>query len=169
MNLYHRTDAGYNVQSVADGKNGLIVNIGVTGDNNDRNRLPEQVDEAQEVTGKKCDAAVADEGYTNTDEHEKLENNGVTAITPPRKERGGRENIEYDETIDEYVCPAGKSLVKRGTSKDGKLHIYKITGLTACRDCGIKCTNAKNGRTIARLVKEDQRKRYDDLWYKYVA
>jgi transposase len=164
MNLYNRTDAGYNVQSVVDEKHGLIVNMDVTGENNDINQLSSQVFQAEEVTGKRCVTAVADEGYTNVEELEELEKKGITPITPPRKKRKEQEGLEYDEANDEYVCPAGKRLVKRGKSKDGKLYIYKITGSTTCRDCPIKCTESKNGKTVARLVKELERQRYEDIY-----
>jgi len=165
MNLYHRTDAAYNVQSTVDEKHGLIVNLDAVNENNDRNQFSQQLEQAQEVTQKSCTIAVADEGYTNTDEHEDVEKQGIIPITPPRKERKEREGFAYDEAHDEYVCPAGKRLTKRGLSTDGKLYLYKIVGSTTCKTCTIKCTKAKTGKKIARLVKEKQRQHYEDIYH----
>ncbi len=166
MNLYHRTDASYNVQSTVDEKHGLIVNLDVSNENNDSNQLLAQVEQAQAVTEKPCKAVVADVGYNNTAELEAVEEKGVIAITPPRTKRKEQAGLIYDEEQDEYICPAGKRLTKRGLSKDGNLFIYKMEGSTTCRECSIKCTKCKRGKTIARLVKERQRQRYEALYYR---
>jgi hypothetical protein len=165
MNLYHRTDAAYNVQSTVDEKHGLIVTLDVTNENNDSNQLSKQVACAHDVTGKQCSVAVADVGYNNVSELEAVEQQDVKPVIPPRTKRKEQEGLSYDEAHDEYVCPAGKRLTKRGLNADGTLYIYKIEGSTTCKNCSAKCTKNKTGKTIARLVREKQRQHYEDLYH----
>ena len=49
------THAGYNAQIVADEKHGLIVSSGVASESNDINQFANQINQAQENLGKKCE------------------------------------------------------------------------------------------------------------------
>ncbi len=71
------THAGYNVQSVVDEKNGLIVNIDVVSEGNDRNQFAEQIKQANDTLEEKCSVACADAGYDNTDELKKIDDRGI--------------------------------------------------------------------------------------------
>lgn len=60
INSIQGSHAGYNLQGVVDEKYGLIVNSDVVSENNDLNQFAQQINQANEILGKKCDTACAD-------------------------------------------------------------------------------------------------------------
>ena len=86
----------------------------------------------------------------------------------PRNSQGliDRSSFAYDETKDEYRCPAGWPLVFLRTSKDrkkwGTAKRRQYGGCVACARCaqaGLCCKNAEKGRVISRDQYEDHRER----------
>jgi len=58
----------------------------VVSENNDLNQFASQINKANEILGKKCEAAVADCGYASTDELEKIDNQGIKVIVPSQRQ-----------------------------------------------------------------------------------
>lgn len=165
--------AGYNVQIVVDGENGLIVNSDVVNESNDLNQFSRQIKQSQEVLGKRCEVACADSGYSNTRELKEVVEMGIEVIVPTTKQASDKEVGEFDkdkfiynEEEDTYTCPESYKLVYCYTSKNGK-RIYRFRSSQVCKNCCHygRCTTAKRGRTISRL--EDEKLR-QELEAKYL-
>ena len=157
--------AGFNVQIVTDEKNGMIINADVVRDNNDLNQFSNQIDQANENLGKKCKTATADAGYSNVADNKKIIDEEIDVIIPsqkqaakkPKEEPFGKDKFHYNAESNEYKCPGGKILCYSHCLKTKNQLIYRMKRAADCRECrhfGI-CTNAKRGRSIARLKHEE--------------
>ena len=168
--------SGYNAQVVTDGKEGLIVSNDVVSSSTDYGQFTEQIQKAEEVIGKKADAACADNGYNQLSDLEEIASREETMVVVPNKKQAGhkkkeagafdKENFLYDEDKDEYVCPEGKRLKYKRSKKEDGSREYRMTPYTVCTNCkhyGV-CTTAKRGRTIHRLEKEKLREKLDEIY-----
>ena len=169
-NSIHGTHAGYNAQIAVDDHNGLVVSCDVAATNNDLGQFSVQVDKAQKELGKKCQTAVADSGYADTDDLEKIDKQGIGVIVPTQMVASGRQigefdkrNFRYDAGADCYVCPEGKILRYSGLSRKRKGKIYQIADKQDCLGCHnfAKCTTSKKGRKVMRLNAEELRERLE--------
>lgn len=167
QNSVHGSFAGYNVQSVVDEKEGLIVSIDATSKNNDINELSNQLENAEETLGKQCSTVCADSGYSSVEELEKVDNQGIRVVVPSQRQASSREkdkfdksSFKYDANKDCYTCPEGETLSYSLTDKGKRLYQAKSRVCKACRFFG-QCTSSKNGRRVSRLVKEDVRLRLE--------
>ncbi len=162
------THAGYNVQSVVDEKNGLIVNIDVVSEGNDRNQFAEQINQANDTLERKCKVACADAGYDNTDELKKIDDQSIQVIVPQQRHLSQKEDksfekesFKYDRQKDCYICPEGHILSYRTVDVTRRSKTYQITDSSLCAKChhfGV-CTKSKRGRRISRLINEEVRER----------
>lgn len=173
MRSIQGTHASYNIQSVVDKKQGLIVNTDVVNENNDLKQFAKQVNQANEVLGKKCKVACADAGFSNTKELEKIDRQGIKVIVPSplqvsRKGLGkfDKEQFKYDSNNDCYICPEGHKLVYHYFRKKGKQTIYKISNESLCINCKHygKCTKSKQGRIVMRFSNEEERQRFQEQY-----
>jgi transposase len=156
--------ASYNIQSVVDDKHGLIVHAEATAEVNDRNQFARQIDRANDVLEKPCKTACADAGYADTDELAKIDEQGVKVIVPSQRqalheEEGpfSKTHFTYNKDLDCYFCPQGHTLTYRRIEKKKNHLIYQIKNRKLCHACQHygQCTQAKSGRSIARLHNED--------------
>lgn len=169
-NSVHGTHTGYNAQIAVDEKHGLIVSCDVANTNNDLGQFSVQVDKGQEELGKKCQIAVADSGYADTDDLAKVDQQGIQIIVPTQMIASGRKigefdkrNFRYDAEEDCYICPQSKTLRYSGLSRKRKGKIYWIADKQDCLGCHNfgKCTTSKNGRKVMRLNAEELRERLE--------
>jgi transposase len=161
--------AGYNAQTVVDEKHGLIVNADVVNENNDLHQFSQQIKQASATLEKKPLAACADSGFSDIDELQKVDNEGIKVIVPSirqasDKERGpfDKSNFKYDSVSDSYTCPAGKILKYRRTNIQKEHKEYWADGGT-CKKClnfGL-CTKCSRGRKITRMLKEELREKLE--------
>ena len=159
--------AGFNFQSTVDKKKGLILSVDVVSETNDLNQFATQINQANEILGKKCETAVADCGYASTDELEKIDNQGIKVIVPSQRQVTkkepslfAKERFIYKD--DYYLCPQGHKLTPYRLNK-GNNRVYKISDKKICLSCpyyGV-CTTSPTGRTISRLLKEEVRQRLE--------
>ena len=165
--------ASYTANIVTDEKNGLIVNSEVVSQSNDTNQFSGQILEAENVTGKQSQTSCADSGYSQVDDLEKISSRGTQVVVPNKKQAKNKkagefdkENFNYDEERDEYICPEGNRLkFKRIVEKD-KCREYRIESSHMCLNCkhyGV-CTKSKRGRTINRLFNEKLRDELAELY-----
>jgi transposase len=170
MHSIQGSHASYNVQSVVDDKHGLIVHAEAVRETSDLNQFAQQIDQANDVLEKPCEAACADAGYADTQELEKIDGKGVKVVVPSQRQALHEEedpfsksHFRYDQEQDCYWCPQEHRLSYVGTDKgNGKKH-YQITDRKMCRGCihyG-QCTEAKKGRKIVRLPLEEVKKRLE--------
>lgn len=158
------THAGYNGQIVVDEQHGFIVHSDVVNKNNDRNQFAEQIEQANETLGEKCDNACADAGYANTDELKKVDDQDINVIVPSQEQISekepkpfDKEQFQYDSENDCYICPEGHQLPYSRFRKDKNCKEYKISDKSLCLKCkhfGV-CTTSSKGRRINRLLNEE--------------
>ena len=175
MHSAQGSHAAYNVQCVTDDKHGLIVNVDVVNDCNDLNQLAEQIGQACEVMGKTCETACADAGYSDIEELEKVDDQGIEVIVPSKRQAlhkpespFAKSNFTYDKEQDCYYCPQGHTLNRNGSDpKKGKVR-YLISCSGVCQNCQHygACTTAKSGRSIYRYDNEDKRKKFEEHYNK---
>ena len=165
--------AGYNGQIVVDGKHGLIVNSDVVSENNDLNQFSSQLNQAQEVMGKKCETACADAGFANTENLKEPDAAGITVIVPSQKQAGkqepsefAKERFKYDKQKDEYICPEGQILKFSHLVENKHQRVYAIAKGEICQSCRQygKCTMSKNGRRVSRLENEEIKKKLEQQY-----
>lgn len=176
INSLQGSHAGYNTQIVADEKHGLIVNTDVVSENNDLNQFANQINQANETLGKKCEVASADSGYANTDELKKINDQDIKVIVPSQRQASkkepkefDKEHFQYDAKNDCYICPQGHKLPYRYTNKQEKNKTYLISERSICKQCnrfGI-CTKSKNGRRITRLINEETRQKLEAQYQRF--
>jgi transposase len=162
--------AGYNVQSVADDKNGLIVHAEAVNDVTDKHQFARQIQQAHETLGKPSQAACADAGYADTDELAKIDVKGTKVIVPSQRQalHAGaapfcKQAFEYDKDRDCYYCPEGHRLRLSQIYKKTGNKYYTITDRKICYNCrhwGV-CTTSKFGRRLVRLHNEQIKERLE--------
>ncbi len=165
--------ASYNVQSVIDDKNGLIVHAETVNDVNDRNQFARQIEQAHDVLEKPCQTACADAGYADTNELEKIDAQEIKVIVPSQRQAlhegekpFGKQEFCYDKEQDCYYCPEGHRLRLAGTEKKTGKKRYQIVEKEICLTCqhyGI-CTTGKNGRRIVRLHNEEIKEKLEEQY-----
>ena len=162
--------AGYNGQSVVDEKHGLIVSCDVVNENNDIHQFADQINQANEVLGKKCKTACADAGYNDIDELEKIDNRNIEVVVPSNRQVSEKtlkpfdaRNFTYDRENDCYICPKGNVLPLKNVERKKRRKVY-LAGKAACSTCehfGTCTTNRLHGRKVTRLLKEDSRREFE--------
>ena len=132
--------AGYNMQAVVDGKNGLIVHTDVVAEANDLNQFADQITEANNIIGGTCETACADAGYASAKTQKEIADKNILVVVPSqrqaRKEPEGpfsKEKFTYDPQTDTLTCPMGKTLVPAGC--DGYVQQYRMKSKEDCLSC----------------------------------
>jgi len=161
--------SSYNAQLTVDEKHGLIVNSDVISDNHDYHQFSEQIDQANEVLGKRCETACADAGYSDTNSLAMADEQGIKVIVPSQRQASkkgvgefDKSRFKYDSQNDVYRCPEGKVLRFYGINKARRVRNY-AAGIV-CQDCKHfgRCTKSKrDGRKISRLFKEEFREKLE--------
>ena len=159
---------GYNVQSVVDADNMLIVHTEATNEN-DINALGALVNNVHNNIGLAKSAEVlADRGYYNATELSKVQALGHRTFvaerkpTPHKSDNYSPGHFCYDHGHDAYICRAGKLLTSTGKlyQRKGTEHRFQTyrASRTDCNACPLRtnCLSAtaqkKNAaRTITRL------------------
>jgi hypothetical protein len=170
MRSIHGSHASYNAQTVIDDKNGLIIHADAVSETKDINQLSEQVQQAKEVMGKSCEVVCADAGYSNTKELEKLDGENMKVVVPSQRQAlhepekpFSKSQFTYNAQEDCYYCPEGHPLVYSTQHTSKEQLVYRIKDANVCRQCknlGI-CTNARQGRKINRLSREDLKEKIE--------
>ena len=166
MNSIQGSHAGYNAQAVVDEKHGLIVHADVVNENNDRQQFAVQISQANETLGQKCLVACADQGYSTTDELEKVDKQDIKVVVPPCEKSDIKKSFTYNSENDYYLCPEGHILENTGLTSDKKSHIYRIENKSFCSGCARfnTCTKSKRGKTVSRLLNEEARQRFENQY-----
>lgn len=145
---------GYNVQSVVDTENHLIVTHEVTNRGSDRSQLFKMSRQAKKVLGLDTMDVVADKGYYKGTEILACANAGIaTYLAKPQtsisqsKGKFGKRDFKYIEVDDEYQCPAGQRLTYRSQVFENGLALDRYW-TSACEGCTLKaqCTTAPSRR-----------------------
>jgi len=170
MRSIHGSHASYNAQTVVDDKNGLIIHADAVSETKDINQLSEQVQQAEEAMEKSCEVVCADAGYSNTKELEKLDGKDIKVVVPSQRQAlhqpekpFSKSQFTYNAEENCYYCPEGHSLIYSTQDTRGEQLVYRIKDANLCRQCknfGI-CTNARQGRKIKRLIREELKEKIE--------
>jgi len=170
MRSIHGSHASYNAQTVVDDKNGLIIHADAVSETKDINQLSEQVQQAEEAMEKSCEVVCADAGYSNTKELEKLDGKDIKVVVPSQRQALHQpekpfSKSQFTDNAEEncYYCPEGHSLIYSTQDTRGEQLVYRIKDANLCRQCknfGI-CTNARQGRKIKRLIREELKEKIE--------
>jgi len=170
MHSVQGSHASYNVQSVVDDKHGLIVHAEAVSDTSDVNQFAGQIEQAEQVLNKSCEVACADAGYADTEELQKIDQQGIKVVVPSQRqalheEQGpfSKSQFRYDQEQDCYFCPEGKRLKHEWTHPMNGKRYYQIIDAKLCHSCVHygQCTSAKRGRKIIRLALEELKEKLE--------
>lgn len=170
MHSVQGSHTSYNVQSVVDEQHGLIVHAEAVNATSDVNQFAHQIEEANELLKTPCKVACAVAGYADTDELEKIDQQGIKVIVPSQRQALHEEespfsksHFIYDKERDVYICPEGQTLSYESTDKKtGKRH-YRLEDEKLCHNCKHYgcCTESKRGRKIVCLHNENVKVRLE--------
>ena len=154
---------GYNVQTVVDTKNHMIVAHDVLNVGHDRTALADMAKQAQMAMLEPNLTVLADRGYFSGEQIRECERVGISPLVPKpltsnNRAKGlfDRRDFIYNAKRDEFRCPAGKRAVWRRALEDGRGQIQHKYWPSECPRCPIKnrCTPSYN-RIISRWEHED--------------
>ncbi|MDR3020263.1 MAG: transposase, partial [Treponema sp.] len=159
-----KLDVCYNIHTVVDSKNHLIVDFEVSNCSSDAGNLKTMSDKAKEIMDVKTLTNLADAGYYDSKDIVACEESGTICLVSKRADGGpkkaegfNRKDFIYDREKDIYVCPCQNELRYMRNKKhiSGREHrVYSNT--PACGKCEMKarCTNHRY-REVLRLSCQD--------------
>jgi len=160
-------DACYNVQTIADSKNKLIMDFDVTTCPDDKGALPKMTASAKDITGAASLEASADKGYYDGGDIAECERNGVITFIPKAAEptkpidpNYAPGKFLYNNETDTYKCPNEQILAFHREKKRPNLDVIDRVYLNkeACKNCSDseKCfKNIKGYRQVFRASNQD--------------
>jgi transposase len=150
----------YNVQTVVEGENKLILDYEVSNEVSDINQLSNMARKAQDILQTENIEILADKGYYKSAEIKTCIDNGMVPYVSKPTTSGGKgykiEKFEYIKREDIYLCPGKQELTyRKQKNKNGR--ILKTYQTKACKNCEIRsqCTSNKTGREIDRWEHEE--------------
>jgi transposase len=142
----------YNVQTVVDTEHALIVVQQVTDEATDNRSLLPMAEAAKVALGNpETLNLVADAGYSNGEQAEQCEAQGVVLHVPANRAVNNqgdgvlfdRSQFHYDESSDSYRCPANQTLARKQLQRN-KTRVVYAGDPAVCGVCALKsrCTRA---------------------------
>ncbi|SFU22561.1 Transposase DDE domain-containing protein [Mesorhizobium sp. YR577] len=149
----------YNVQIAVHANTGIVLHHAVIDEVNDQRMLHPMAKAANLLELKEL-TVVADTGYSNGNAAAACEDDGIIACVPVKRSvnnRGDgnqfdRSSFIYDAGRDEFTCPAGRILRRKGpVNRSGYTYVSRD-----CTDCELKskCTQSER-RWVSRHQHED--------------
>jgi DDE family transposase len=152
----------YNVQTAVEAEHGIIVAQEVTTEASDNRSLLPMAEAAKQALEAKTLNVVADAGYSNGEQAEQCEQQGIVPHVPANRAVNNqgdgtlfdRSLFIYDEKTDTFRCPADKTLTRKQLHKKDRCVIYAAP-IVVCDKCPLKsrCTNTSR-RWITRHLHE---------------
>jgi transposase len=142
----------YNVQTVVDTEHALIVVQQVTDEATDNRSLLPMAEAAKVALGNpETLNLVADAGYSNGEQAEQCEAQGVVLHVPANRAVNNqgdgvlfdRSQFHYDENTDSYRCPGNQTLARKQLQRN-KTRVVYAGDPAVCGVCALKsrCTRA---------------------------
>lgn len=156
--------AGYNGQAMvsqikeSEGGGLLITAADLTNDADDHGQLVSMIAQAEENTGESAETTLADGGYHSGENLKACEDEGHRVLMPEAQHKAvknpyHKRHFAYDAERDEYRCPHGHILIRKGVKRRtgrAETKVHRCSGET-CRNCpGFgRCTkDARQGRAL---------------------
>lgn len=173
-NKKKRKELSYNPQITADHTSGIIVANDVTQDCTDHGQLEPMMDQTMVNLGGLPEKVAMswDNGYYNGPNLRFLERRGMDGYIPDSKQaqrmKGKKrsdgsytkDDFSYDEQNDQFICPQGRILTRKGTYQYGDRSLYLYHGIH-CSDCPVheECAGEKKYRVISSDGFDGERRR----------
>jgi transposase len=169
MRMMHGNPApAYNVQTAVDAKHALIVAQKVTTEVTDNRSLLPMAEAAKQAVGApETLNVVADAGYSNGEQVERCEQQGIVPHVPANRAINNKGDgtlfdrcqFHYDAKTDTFRCPAKQTLVRIQLSRKDHCVMYAASS-EVCGACSMKarCTTASR-RWTTRHLHDDALKR----------
>jgi transposase len=156
---------GYNVQSVVDAEQHMIVVTQVLTDQDDHAALPLMVQAVREELGITPALLTADAGYYTPDLIQQVETDThTTCYIPPPQREDNPITFSYNASTDSYTCSAGQPLVlfqKNKRKRNSRADVYRGTQCGACHFRS-QCTTSAKGRIVHRYQNQPWREHYGE-------
>lgn len=154
-----RIELSYNPQITADHDSGIIVANDVTQDCTDHAQLEQQVNSTLENVGELPEDAKMsfDNGYFSGANLRYLETNGLDGYIPdskqaqemkgnkPKMSPFSKDSFDYDEETDQFLCPNGEILSRKGEYEYNGKPVYAYYGAN-CAECPFRSECAGEGK-----------------------
>lgn len=148
---------GFNAQIAVSGEDKLILAADVTPDPGDRNQLIAMLDQVESNTGVKPGVVTADSGYESGEKYAELAARGQDAVIASActiSAHKARErtrffqwvDFRYDAEHDEYICPAGRRLVRVGSQPNADKPRAAYQAVDPCAGCPLKARCTESGK-----------------------
>ena len=157
--------SGYNLQVIVDSLHKLIASARMRQTTNDMEEMIPALENIKEELDIKPDVLLADQGYNNVLQLQKIEQDQLTDAhvmvgeCAKDVEDYNKPGFQYDKDNDCYICPRGHILKKRGgiQKRRNRFAVIYQCKVRVCRECNIRssCTSSKTGRTITRYTDEE--------------
>lgn len=152
MRLAQGHAPAYNVQTAVDAEHGLIIAQQVTTEATDnRSLLPMAEAAKQALGGPETLNVIADAGYSNGEQAERCEEQGIVPHVPANRAVNNKGDgtlfdrtlFIYDEKTNTFRCPADRTLTRKQVKKDKKTVQYAASVADCCQ-CPLKqqCTTS---------------------------
>jgi transposase len=144
----------YNVQTAVDAEHGIIIAHEVTTEASDnRSLLPMAEAAKRALDNPETLNVVADAGYSNGEQAERCEEQGIVPHVPANRSTNNQGNgtlfdrslFIYDEKTDTFRCPANQTLHRKQLSKKDRCVMYAAV-ITVCDKCPLKQRCTKTSR-----------------------
>jgi len=161
-NKKERIELSYNPQNTVDHDSGIIVANDVTQDCTDHHQLQPQVEKTEENVGELPEDTKLgfDNGYFSGANLRYLEEKGMDGYIPDSKQAGemkgnkpkdgpySKDKFEYDEDKDQFICPNGEMLSRKGEYEYNGKPLYAYYGAN-CGECPFRSGCAGEGKIRA--------------------
>lgn len=153
----------YNVQTAVDAEHAIIVAQRVTDHGADNRLLLPMAEAAKQAVGDPTLLhVVADAGYSNGEQAESCERQGIVPHVPANRAVNNhgdgklfdRSEFSYDENTDTFRCPGQQTLTRKQLSRRDRA-VYYAAPPETCGACAMKarCTDG-NQRLVSRHLHE---------------
>ena len=158
-NKKERIELAYNSQITVDHDSGIILANDVTQECTDHNQLQSQIELTEENLGGLPEGTKVsmDNGYFSGANLRYLEQKGLDGYIPDSKqaqEQKGKkvkdgpyskDKFKYDEEEDQFICPNGEVLIRKGEYEYNGKPLYTYYGAN-CGECPFRADCAGEGR-----------------------
>ena len=134
----HRMEPSFKQHTAVDDKAGVVVDVDVTtGEANEGQQLPEQIDRIEANTGTSVRTATADGSYGHGSNFAMLEERGTAAVIPPQPEPKQVKHLparrfKYDGRHKRVRCPRGKILHRSYSNQQGSFYRARRCDCGSC-------------------------------------
>ena len=151
-------DMAYNVQSAVDAQEHIILDYDVTLNPNDQHQLSNMVRKVKKRFRLRHFTVLADKGYYNGEDLEKVKKQGVDAIVSKQKTGAPKnqpaafhtDRFTYDNAGDFYTCPTGHKLFSPNNKAAPRRNFFDKSACEHCPHLSDCISGERPYRTVSR-------------------